>query len=93
MSDSDDILTKSDGPDDLGSMVVHLFGLVPWKLTIFIFICFIVLNTSVFIDHVLTSWPGAVDGRHPSERGLLIQGLILTIGVVLMSICVNGELI
>jgi hypothetical protein len=91
----DIILDKkiTDGPDDLGGMFAHIFGLVPWKVTIFVFIAFIVLNTSTFVDHILGSWPGAVEGRYPTEKGLVIQGSLLALGVVIISICVGGDLL
>lgn len=91
MSDSEDIISSR--PDDLGSMVAHIANFVPWKVSIFVFLAFIVLNTSVFIDKVLTHWPGAVDGRSPTEKGLLIQGFLLTLGMVVMSVLVGGGLV
>ena len=94
MSDAEDITIKSsDAPDDLGGMAAHIFGLVPWKVTGFVFVFFIILNTSVFIDKVLINWSGTVEGRCPTEKGLLIQGLLLTFGVMVMSVCVGGDLI
>jgi hypothetical protein len=93
MSDSEDITVRSDAPDDLGGMFVHIAGLIPWKVIIFVFLGFIVLNTSIFIEKVLSHWSGTVEGRCPTEKGLLIQGLLLTLGVVVVSICAGGDLI
>lgn len=90
---SESITDTTCEPDDLSGMVTSIFGLVPWKLTIFVFITFIMINTSTFIDQILNSWPGAVVGRAPSESGLVIQAMILTLGVVIMSICINGNLL
>lgn len=89
---SEDI-TVSSCPDDLGGMFAHIFGLVPWKVTIFVFIAFIMLNTSTFIDKILNGWTGAVEGRFPTEKGLMIQATLLTLGVIVMSICIGGDLI
>lgn len=93
---SEDIIIDkkiSDGPDDLGGMFAHIMGMVPWKVTMFVFVAFIVLNTSTFIDHVLGTWPGTVEGRFPTERGLVIQGTLLTLGVIVISICAGGDFI
>lgn len=87
-------LTQSqDGPDDLGSMVLHLAGLVPWKSVAFIFILFLFINTTTFVDRILGSWEGAVEGRFPTEKGLMIQAVLLTLGLVVFSVCANSDLV
>ena len=77
-------------PDDLGSMVWHFAGLVPWKSIIFVFLMYMIMNTTVFVDSILGSWPGAVDQRYPSERGLIIQACMMALGLIIFSILVNG---
>lgn len=85
-----DVITTT---DDLGGLFMHMVHMVPWKLTAFVTCLFIILNTSTFVDKVLGSWPGATDGRYPSERGLLIQAALLTLGMIIMSVCIGGGLL
>lgn len=91
---SDDLTSNTrDAPDDLGGLVAHIFGLIPWKVIIFIFAGFILVNTSTFVEHILGSCSGAVEGRYPSEQGLLIQAGILTLGAIAVSVFSGGDLI
>lgn len=92
--DSDDLISdKHDGPDDLGGLCGHIFGMIPWKVVMFIFAGFILINTSTFVENILGSWPGAVEGRYPSEQGLLIQAGLLTLGAIAVSVFSGGGLI
>lgn len=80
-------------PDDLASLLLAIFRMVNFKLAVFIFMLFIFLNTSSFIDSVLVGFNDAVDGRQPTERGIVIQGVILTTAYILLSLMVEAELI
>jgi hypothetical protein len=85
--------SKSDAPDDLGSMVIHMVKLVPWKSIIFVFIWYVLMNTTTFVDVILGSWSGAVEHRYPTEYGLFIQAIMMALGLAIFSILSNGELI
>lgn len=80
-------------PDDLASLFMAIFRMINFKIAIFIFMIFIFLNTSSFIDSVLIAFDDAVDGRQPTERGIVIQGLILTVSYITLSLLVDAELI
>lgn len=93
---SEDIGPKrdlSEAPDDLGGLFNAVIERVPWKVISFVFIAFIIINTSTFVDNVLAYWPESVEGRYPSEQGLMIQACMLAFGAILVSICAEGELI
>lgn len=80
-------------PDDLGSMFTHIFKLVEWKYIVFVFIGYIMLNTTTFVDRVLNGWDNAVEGRFPTEKGLMIQALILSISLMMFCIFSNSGMI
>ena len=86
-----DSKNNDDAPDDLASMVVAVAEMIPWKIIVFVFIGYILLNTTTFVDRILRSWSGAVDGRIATEKGVVIQAMLLALGVMLFSIFINAD--
>jgi hypothetical protein len=85
---------SDDNADDIGGMFAHITqDLVPWKSVLFILLSYIILNTTIFIDKFLTYWDGAVDGRYPTDRGIVIQAMLMSIFFILFSVAVNGDLL
>jgi hypothetical protein len=80
-----------DSPDDLSSIVEHVFNMIPFKLVAFVFIFYIMLNTNSFVDDFLTKFSGAVDGRYPTERGIMIQATLLCLFMIIIHILIESE--
>lgn len=55
------------------------------KTSVFVFILFILLSSDVFIDRILsTSDNSYAEGRNCTTKGTIVQGLILSIGFILI---------
>lgn len=94
--DSEDV-QKNDSeiigePDDLTSMV-GIIGFKPIKISIFIFIMFILINSNVFIDRILSKNKSYVEGRIVTEKGALVQGLLLSLWYLLINTLITHDFI
>lgn len=86
-------LEEDTRPDELGSLFLHIFNIIPKKLVIFTFVLFMLLNTTVFVDKILSTWTGAVDGLYVTEKGIMIQGILLSIGMIVFSVMLEGDVV
>lgn len=77
-----DALGKDDAPEDLTSTMFGAFDKSTIKVAIMLFFLFIILCSDVFIDRVLASYDGLVDGRTVTEKGILTQALLISIGFI-----------
>lgn len=75
-------------PDNLEQVASTFLGkFFDWRMTILLFIFYIILNTNVFLERILNNVPGAViNNLYPSTTGVLIQATLM----VLFYIIVNG---
>ena len=84
MADYDDLgdLTESDSKGLLAS--------VPWFMIILIIITFLIVNSDIFIDRVLSRVSNAVEQKEPTVWGSLIQAssqaLLVTVGIFVNSL-------
>lgn len=84
--DSDE--TKHDGFDIFGSF----FGRVNIWLGILIFILFILVNTTFFIEDILKKISDnfvSNDGN-PTSNGIIVQGIFLSVGYIVLDLLVSG---
>lgn len=82
-----------DPPDDLASLFMAIIKKIKFKIVILLFMAFILINTSTFIDSVLSGVDGAVDGRIPTEKGIVTQGIILMLIYIVLGLLVDADLI
>ena len=79
MQDSEDISPAKNKKDD----VIDLVTTIPMntiKISIFIFIIFIIISSSAFIDNVLYTKSGRFSvGRECTAAGVVLSGLILSV--------------
>lgn len=80
-------------PDDMTSLFLAVFGKIKFKIVLLLFLVFMYLNTSSFIESVLTRFSGAVDGRVPTEGGIVVQGVILVLAYVVIGLLVDTNTI
>jgi len=59
------------------------------KRCIFIFILFLLINSEVFITQILSKFPESTNNIIPNNKGVVIQGLILTMCYLCISILVD----
>lgn len=55
------------------------------KLLLFVFVLFLLVNSDVFVNNVLCGLGGAVEGRNPTAYGTVVQGIVLVIGLILLT--------
>lgn len=96
-------LFKSDGDSDDSEDTKHdgfdMFGALFKKLNMWtallLFVLFIVLNTSFFLEDVMkkinSTWINN-DGS-PSSNGVIMQGVFLCIGYIIIDLLVSSDII
>jgi len=89
----DDIIGESG--DGLYPVLGATIGFFKYKMISLLFILFIFLNSSVFINRVLGKFSGAIDGISGTLNnwGIIIQGIFLIIGYVTFDILLYNDLI
>ena len=92
-TDTDSEELSYDTPEDITS----IFGVVSFstlKISLFLFLTFIVINSDVFIDRVLSNKDETyASGRHPTGNGIVVQGVILVIMYMLFNMLVTCQFI
>lgn len=92
MGDSDPIKTGI-VPDDLISVTVDMLSNIQFKLIGFIFIIFIFLSSDVFINRILSRINGAVYYKSSTSYGVILQGLVLVVLVILIDILITQKIL
>lgn len=78
-------------PDDITSIFTCM-GFPAFKTSMFIFIIFIILHSDVFVDRVLaTSDNSYVEGREVTTKGILVQGILMSISFILVHILMECQ--
>ena len=80
-------------PDSLGDMATAGVKNINIKTSIFVFLLFLLLNTTLYVDNLLSKVPDAVTGRDPTGKGLLITGMVLTLGYILFDMLNQGGMV
>ncbi len=64
------------------------------KLAIFVVLLFFLLMSDVFIERVMGRInPGLIDGRIPTRRGIMVQGVLLAIGFIVFDFLITKEVL
>lgn len=87
---SDNTKTSS---DDFPSIFSDLFNAINYKVMFFLFIIGVMIFSDVFIELFLAPINGAVFGDVPTNKGTIIQLLVLTLGYVCADLLVKGQVI
>ncbi len=70
-----------------------IYNSVQVKLLLFLYILFILVNTSEFIEKIMGQIPGALDGRQLSMKGIFLHGLILIIMLMIVDALISHDLL
>jgi hypothetical protein len=71
-------------PTDLITLLRRLFVHIHVAIAIILFIIFILINSTGFVSTVLANVPDAVSGIYPTEKGLIIQGVIISVSYMIL---------
>ena len=91
-SDSENIPLVKNAPDDIFSLAEGI-GFKKIKISFFIFIIFILISSDVFVDRILSGNDGYVEGRYVTDKGTMIQGVVMTICYIVISCLIDLECI
>lgn len=61
------------------------------KMAILLLILFVFISSDVFVDRILPN--RYVLGGHPTSRGVLIQGIVLSIAYILLNFLIERNLV
>lgn len=89
--DDDENTSKHDGFDVFGS----IFGKMNIWIAILLFIVFIIINLTVFVDEILKKINSdfvAADGN-PTSSGIIIQGVFLSVAYIIIDLLVSGGVV
>ena len=90
-TDTEDVIIHEKGSNGVISLVTGL-GLGSFKTSIFLLILFILLHSDVFVDRILASPDNSyVEGREVTTKGMLVQGILLSVGYILINILVDCQ--
>ena len=78
MLDSEPI-SVSKAPDDFGSMVFELIASINFKMAFLLLVVYLLLTSDVFINRVLSKFPGAVEYKNSTSYGTVITGVLLVL--------------
>ncbi len=86
---------KDDDVEDIGKSTTYsnIIGTQTLKISVLLFLLFILLSSDVFIDRVLSSVSTYVEGRHCTTKGMIAQGVLLSIGYIIIHTLVSYDYI
>lgn len=92
MSDSDTI-SELTAPTSFHSMFSDAISGVQFKLFGMMFLTFVFLQSSLFVNRVLFHIDGATIGAYPSSFGVIIQGICLVIACLVFDISIHSGIL
>lgn len=84
---------SKDEPDDISDLFIHIFKKFNIKIAILLMVFYLFINTSFFMDSVLSGFKDAVMAGTPTEYGILVQAIILSLFYILVSLLNDSDII
>ncbi len=75
--------SSKSAPSDIPAIVADILLGLPWSLALVMFIMYILLNSDIFINNVLSRIPDAAKNMVPTNKGTFISGFILSIVLII----------
>jgi len=76
--------TNEQRKSSIGDMILDIIKKIKYKHIILLFILFILLNSDLMIEKVLSNFSGAVEQRNTTGYGVFIQGLLFVLGFLII---------
>jgi hypothetical protein len=92
-SDSDPVISHRSQPDTIMAVIVNIFGGIRYKFIFILFATFLILQSDVFIERVLSKIDSATYGSTATSYGTMIQGLLLCLVVILLDGVINQKIL
>lgn len=81
---------KTKTPGDFPSLFADLFMRINWKMSFFLFLFFIILTSDIFIDKFLRKIPDSVNNMTSTNKGTVIQGVVLVLFFIIMDAIISS---
>ena len=91
----DDLSDASSDKHDVFDIFGSIFGRVHIWMSILLFILFILINTTFFVDDILKKINSnfvSADGN-PTTNGIIMQGVFLSVGYIILDLLVSGGIL
>lgn len=69
---------------DLNQLLLKGIGNMNFKIAFLLFFVYIILNSEIFIDNILSKIHCAIENNQTTNRGVMISGLFLSISYILL---------
>lgn len=73
-------------PDDLNEFLIDCSKSINYKIAFLIFLAYIILNTDVFIENILSKFNNTSINNEITNKGIVISGLILSLTYILLDV-------
>jgi hypothetical protein len=80
---------KKNAPSDIPAILADLIMNLPWSLALILFIIYVLLNSDIFINGVLSKINNASKNMVPTNKGTFISGLFLSIAFIIFYMLIN----
>jgi hypothetical protein len=91
--DSSPIILKSKKPDSISVMLLDIISLIQYKFLGLMFVMFILINSDVFINRILSTFKGAVNYKLATNWGTVLQGLMLVLIMIIIDALIRQNII
>jgi hypothetical protein len=85
--------TRVVAPDDIGTCMMDTVKKINFKHVGFIFVLFLLVTSTTFIEGILSKRADCVSGIIPTLKGTVVQGLCLVLGYIVIDILITANLI
>ena len=82
-----------DEKSDLLSMICNIIGKVQIKMGAYLWLLFILVNSTVFFDYGLSRFKNTISGSEVTTKGIMIQATILIILYLLLQLLVDSNIL
>lgn len=86
-------LPKSKSPDDFYSLFNDFTESCNFKLLGGLFIIFMILSSDVFLNRILSRFKNAVEYNTITTWGIMIQGIIMVIAMIMLDVLIKRKIV
>ena len=81
------------GLDTLSGSFVEMISFANIKIGIFLFVLFLIVNSSQFIMLILSHIGGAISGTEPTGKGVIVLGTVYVLGYLIFDMLVRAKVL
>jgi len=87
------MVSKKNRPDDFSGMIKDMACSFNYKLIFILFFIFLLVNSDVFMARVLEKVDNAYDYKSPTNKGIMIQGLVVVLLYMVADVLIKQDVI